>query len=229
MKLLMLFVAVSLSGCFLTAERQQASGWMFSQAEDGAKNLGVITEATKALVTTLSKPEPTEADVAVINDSIAKIATSSSSIADNLNEIGQTASVMQEDFGAPEPSEKVQSKPEATIMRVKYRAKAKAFNAFKAVIAKKAGIPLPTRNPAKPWSVSEIMMAVAAAAAAIKSGKVGTDQFLKYRRAALDGHRALGEFKKDVQPERFAKVMSENNGMIVIHQEQKTAAIASKG
>jgi len=224
MRYLAIMFVTLCSGCFLTLERQQSAEWMFGQAEQGAEKLSEVSAASTVLSNVLSKEEITEADVADVNTALTKISGSLSSIADNLNEIGKTANVMQEDFGAPEPANRVESKPEATIMRAKYRAKAKAFNAIKGAIAAKVGIPLPKSAPGQPWNVSEILAAVMAAAAAVKGSHYGAKQFTKYKRAAHEGHRALGELKKDVQPERFASVMEKNQGMVIIHQEQKYSA-----
>jgi len=229
LRYLAIMFATLCSGCFLTLERQQSTEYVFNCAKQSAVEVGKVNDAAATLVSILSKPEATETDTIDLNTALAKISTSLSSIAEYMNEIGKTANVMQEDFGTPEPAEKVTTKDEADGMRARYRAKAKVFNAIKGFIASKTGFPLPKSAPSQPWNISEILLAVAGVGGTSKVGKMLIDQFLKYKRAAHEGHRALGELKKDVQPERFASVMEKNQGMVIIHQEQKSAAVMKKG
>lgn len=160
MKYLVLLCVLPL-GCALLECRKQAIEWSLAQSKDGRTNIEAAGESLRGIIKEIEDARVQER-VPVLAMLVNEAGHSLQNAATNMDEVGLTLTVLNEDLG-PSATGGPSSRAAAALLRVKHQALAKKWKMIQGVV--RGFLKLPKANsapPPEPWSGTDIASLVTA-------------------------------------------------------------------
>jgi len=193
-KLLML---VLLSGCILAPYRQEGLAIARKKTQDACNNLRDAVVILNTLGTEITKADLENREPNIL-PLIRGIATPLLAANDNLQEVGKTIVVLQEDIGETETDISTWSNAQIALWRIKYQAIAKLYKSAMSIISSKlpfASGALSAKRPA-PWSATDISALVMSVLTAMGGGGLGAAKILNLKKRATEGSMLADALKE---------------------------------